>query len=188
MTDRVDIMLREWQIRRPDLDMSALAVVSRLLRAAYHMQARLDGLANAYGLSHQGDVEVLTHLYRVHPERGLTPTELAEALLLTAGGMTVRLRRLREAGLISRRPNPRDGRGVLVRLTAAGIELAEHALPTLLEAQADSIEGLAPVERDHLADLLRTLLEGLGDVPAFRPPISVPSQPAPTGTEMRDER
>jgi DNA-binding MarR family transcriptional regulator len=173
MSDRVDTMLEEWKARRPDLDMSALAVVYRVLRASHHLQARLDGLANAYGLSHQGDVEVLTRLYRLHPERGLTPTELAEALLLTAGGMTVRLRRLHEAGLISRTPNPRDGRGVLVHLTAPGIELVEHALPTLLDAQAASIESLAPVERSQLADLLRTLLEGLGDVPAFRPPISV---------------
>lgn len=173
MSDRVDNMLEEWQQRRPDLDTSTLAVVARVLRASHHLQATLDDIAEAYGLSHQGDLDVLTEIYRANPDRGLTPTELAEALLLTAGGMTVRLHRLRDAGLINRTPNPHDGRGVLVRLTSAGIDLVEHALVTLLDAQANSIRNLDPTERTQLADHLRTLLEGLGDVPAFRPPISV---------------
>lgn len=171
MSDRVDNMLREWEQRRPDLDTSALAIVSRLLRAARHLQEILDDIAAAYGLSHQGDLDVLTDLYRADPDRGLTPTELAESLLLTAGGMTLRLHRLQAAGLIRRTPNPHDGRGVLVRLTPAGVDIAEHALATALDAQADSIRSLSPVERSQLADLLRTLLEGLGDVPPFRPPI-----------------
>jgi DNA-binding MarR family transcriptional regulator len=171
--DRIDNTLLEWQERRPDLDTSTLAVVSRVLRAAHHLQTTLDDIAAAYGLSHQGDLDVLTDLYRSGPDRGLTPTELADALLLTAGGMTVRLHRLQRAGLISRTPNPNDGRGVLVHLTPAGVDLAEHALITLLDAQATSIRSLEPDERRQLADLLRTLLEGLGDVPAFRPPIAV---------------
>ncbi|HEY5686313.1 MAG TPA: MarR family transcriptional regulator [Acidimicrobiia bacterium] len=173
MSDRVDDVLREWKQQRPDLDTSALAVVSRLLRASRLLQETLDDIAAAYGLSHQGDLDVLTDLYRADPGRGLTPTELAEALLLTPGGMTVRLHRLQDAGLISRTPNPRDGRGVIVRLTPAGIDLAEHALVTLLDTQAAGIRSLEMVERSELANLLRTLLEGLGDVPAFRPPISV---------------
>ncbi len=173
MTDRVDNIIQEWQRRRPDLDTSTLAIVSRVLRASHLLQVTLDGIAAAYGLSHQGDLDVLTDLYRANSDRGLTPTELADALLLTAGGMTVRLHRLEDAGLISRTPNPHDGRGVLVRLTQAGVDLAEHAFSTLLDAQAGSIRSLAPPERRELADLLRTLLEGLGDVPAFRPPILV---------------
>ena len=173
MSDRVDNVLAEWRQRRPDLDTSNLAVVARVLRASRLLQATLDDIAGAYGLSHQGDLEVLTDLYRADPDRGLTPTELAEALLLTAGGMTVRLHRLQDAGLISRTPNPHDGRGVIVRLTPAGSDLTKHALVTLLDAQATSIRSLASVERSQLTDLLRTLLEGLGDVPPLRPPITV---------------
>ena len=172
MTDRVHNMIEEWSGRRPDLDTSAFAVVSRVLRAAHHLQATLDRIAAAYGLSHQGDLDALMELYRAHPERGLTPTELANASLLTAGGMTVRLQRIQKAGLIDRNPNPNDGRGVLVRLTQTGVDLVEHALPTLLNAQAASVDGLSPSERTQLADLLRNLLAHLGDVPPFRPPVS----------------
>lgn len=173
MADRMDDILEEWGRRRPDLDTSGLEVVSRVLRAAHHLQGALDDIAASYGLSHQGDLDVLTEIYRTSPERDLTPTELAGALLLTAGGMTVRLHRLQDAGLIVRTPNPRDGRGVFVRLTPAGTEIAEHALSTLLDAQVTSIEGLDETERVQLAGLLRKVLEGLGDVPGFRPPISV---------------
>ena len=110
MTDRVDKIIEEWSGRRPDLDTSALAVVSRVLRASHHLEATLDRVAAAYGLSHQGDLDALMALYRADPEQGLRPTELAEALLSTTGGMTARLHRLQQAGLIDRIPNPRDGR------------------------------------------------------------------------------
>ncbi len=176
MTDRVDDTIQQWRQRRPDLDTSNLAVVSRVLRAAHHLQAKLDDIAAGYGLSHQGDLDVLTELYRTNHDHGLTPTKLADALLLTAGGMTVRLHRLQESGLISRTPNPYDGRGIFVRLTDAGTNLAEHALTIVLEAQANNLRSLTPAKRKQLADLLRTLLEGLGDVPAFQPPI-VANQP-----------
>ncbi len=173
MTDRVDNILQEWTQHRPDLDTSALAVVSRVLRSSRHLQAQLDAIAASYGLSHQGDLDSLTELYRADPDRGLTPTELANALLLTAGGMTVRLHRLQKAGLVDRHPNPRDGRGVLVRLTPTGTNLVEHALPIVLDAQSKSIASLKPAERTRLSGLLRTMLEGLGDTPPFQPPITI---------------
>ena len=173
MADHMDSILEEWGHRRPDLDTSGLAVVARVLRAAHHLQGTLDDIAASYGLSHQGDLDVLTEIYRTSPERDLTPTELAGALLLTAGGMTVRLHRLQDGGLIVRTPNPSDGRGVFVRLTPAGTEIAEHALSTLLDAQVTSIQGLDDTERTQLVGLLRKVLEDLGDVPAFRPPVSV---------------
>ncbi|MGA9598072.1 MAG: hypothetical protein WBV06_18105 [Acidimicrobiia bacterium] len=79
----------------------------------------------------------------------------------------------RPSSAIGRRtPNPHDGRGVLVRLTDAGTELAEHALTILLQAQADSLRSLTAAKRSQLADLLRTTLEGLGDTPAFNPPFT----------------
>ena len=120
MDDRVDSIIREWHERRPELDFSPLEIVVRVIRASHLLQDRLDRIAEAYGLSHTGDLDVLTDLDRAGPPHQRTPSELAEALLLTTGGMTVRLNRLQRAGLIERLPNPRDGRGVLVRLTPIG--------------------------------------------------------------------
>lgn len=168
MTDRLDHMLDRWRASRPDVDFSPLEVGTRLLRAAHYLQARLDGIAAAYGLSHRGDLETLTELDLVGP---LTPSQLAEDLLLTSGGMTVRLNRLQTTGLIERRPNPRDGRGVLIHLTPAGKDLARDALATVLQTQSVIVGMLEPSDRGDLGRLLRTLLTELGDTPAFSPTI-----------------
>ncbi|HUP17010.1 MAG TPA: MarR family transcriptional regulator [Acidimicrobiia bacterium] len=169
-TDRLDHILERWRTSRPDVDFSSLEVGTRVLRAAHYLHARLDRIAAAYGLSHRGDLETLTELDLVGP---LTPTELAEDLLLTSGGMTVRLNRLQAAGLVERRPNPRDGRGVLIHLTPAGRDIAEDALASLLQAQSEIVGLLEPSERSDLTRLLRTLLTGLGDAPPFSPTITV---------------
>lgn len=168
MTDRLAPMLESWRASRPDLDLSPLEVGTRILRAAHLIQSRLDSIAAAYGLSHRGDLETLTQLDFVGP---LAPSALAEDLLLTSGGMTVRLNRLQAAGLIEREPNPRDGRGVIVHLTPAGHEVAEHAFASLLDAQSAIVDTLDPSDQERLAKILRTLLAALGDRPPFSPTI-----------------
>ena len=173
MTDRLDAMLTRWQASRPDVDFSPLELSNRILRAAHLIQTRLDDVAAAYGLSHRGDLETLVELDLVGP---LSPSELAETLLLTTGGMTVRLNRLQSAGLIERQPNPRDGRGVLVRLTQSGSNLVGHAFGTVLSAQAAMVGTLEISERERLVELLRTLLSELGDKPPFMPPVAVKPQ------------
>lgn len=170
MTDRLDAMLTRWQTSRPDLDFSPLEVGNRVLRAAQLIQTKLDSIAAAYGLSHRGDLETLTELELVGP---LSPSELAEDLLLTSGGMTVRLNRLQTAGLIERHPNPRDGRGVLVHLTTAGSDLVNDAFTNILDAQSSIVGTLKSPERERLAGLLRTLLYELGDRPPFVPSVAV---------------
>jgi len=173
MDDQVDELIREWRQRRPDLDFSALELVSRLTRSALYLQRKLDEIAAAYGLSHTGDLDVLADLDRAGHPYERTPSQLAQTQLVTAGGMTVRLNRLQRAGLIDRRPNPHDGRGVLVRLTRMGREVIDDALPTVLEAQAGAMSVLDQPKQDQLATLLRDLLVGLGDTPAFRPALAV---------------
>jgi DNA-binding MarR family transcriptional regulator len=173
MPDRVDNIIAEWRERQPDLDFRPLEVVSRILRAAHHLQARLDDIAAAYGLSHTGDLDVLIELHRAGPPHERAPSALAEAQLVTTGGMTVRLNRLQEHGLVERRPNPNDGRGVLVRLTSLGEAMAKDALPTLIETQAAVITALDVSDQERLADTLRKLLIVLGDTPAFQPGIVV---------------
>lgn len=168
IADRLGLMLDRWRASRPDLDFSPLEVTTRVLRAAHLIQTRLDSIATAYGLSHRGDLETLIDLELVGP---LTPSVLAEDLLLTSGGMTVRLNRLQAAGLVERQPNPRDGRGVLVRLTPVGSDLARDSLATLLEAQSAMVGAFEQTDQSRLAKLLRSLLTDLGDLPPFSPMV-----------------
>ncbi len=174
-SDRLDRILEKWRRSRPDIDFSTFEVGTRVLRAAHYLQAGLDRIAAGYGLAHQGDLDVLTQLDLLGPQ---TPSMLAQDLLLTSGGMTVRLNRLQGAGLIERKPNPDDGRGVLVYLTPKGRELAQDALVALSQAHAAVIAKLDPADSTNVNRMLRALLSGLGDVPTFTPSVTAGLRPS----------
>ena len=72
--------------------------------------------------------------------------------------MTNRIDRLAAAGLVRRKPDPRDKRGVLVTLTDQGRAKADAALADLLRRERALLADLDRGERQHLAGLLRTLL------------------------------
>jgi DNA-binding MarR family transcriptional regulator len=76
--------------------------------------------------------------------------------------MTNRVDRLTARGLVERLPDPRDRRGVLVRLTVEGKAAVDGAFEALLAAEADLLADLPAGERTRLAELLRTLLAPFG--------------------------
>jgi DNA-binding MarR family transcriptional regulator len=77
--------------------------------------------------------------------------------LVTSGTMTNRLDRLEELKMITRQPDPDDGRGSLVTLTASGMRAVDKALDGLLEHERDLLKGLTREQRVALADLLSVL-------------------------------
>jgi DNA-binding MarR family transcriptional regulator len=78
--------------------------------------------------------------------------------LVTSGTMTNRVDRLTGRGLVERLPDPRDRRGVIVRLTAEGLRTVDDAFAGLLERERALLAGLAAEERGQLAALLRRLV------------------------------
>jgi DNA-binding MarR family transcriptional regulator len=163
--DAIDHVIRSWDRERPDLDVSPLGIVSRLMRAAHSIQHRLDQIAAAHGVSHKGDLDVLTALRRSGEPYELSPSQLAEAVQLTSGGMTIRLDRLEHAGLVERFPNPGDRRGILVQITAVGEDLIDRAFAESLDVQRSLIERFDATDRKVFEELLRRLLLDLGDTP-----------------------
>lgn len=157
-----------------DADTSGLAVTGRLLRLARHVEAARERLLERFGLS-VADFDVLATLRRSALPQGLKAKELQASVMITSGGMTKRLDRLEAAGLIERRPDPDDRRGVLITLTKAGRRLIEGALPTLLAAETDMTRGALGTdrERERLADLLRRFLI------AIEGPADETAQPGP---------
>jgi DNA-binding MarR family transcriptional regulator len=72
--------------------------------------------------------------------------------------MTNRLDRLEELQLITREPDPNDGRGSLVTLTRAGMRAVDSAMEDLLENERELLQNLSAKEREVLADLLSKLV------------------------------
>lgn len=157
LTDSVDEMLRAWAVRDPDLDVSPLEVVGRLLLCARHLEQALAAAIRPLGLSF-GDFDVLNTLRRRGDHEGTNPTELARSSLITSGAMTTRLDRLARAGLIQRTPDPTDRRGQLVTLTPRGERLATQALHAVIAADQAFLEPLDPNQRATAATLLKQLL------------------------------
>jgi DNA-binding MarR family transcriptional regulator len=137
-----------------------MSVVGRLFRATALADAELGPPLAAIGLQ-PGWSDILAALRRAGPPSELNPTQLMRATLLTSGGTTKRLDRLAEAGLVERRPDPNDRRGILVRLTRKGRALIDRAMPIHLANQDRLLAGLDAAERRMLEDLLRKLLASL---------------------------
>ena len=155
--DAVDEVLAGWRAARPDLDPSPLALVGRVVVLARLLEARVEEALAKHRLS-LGQFDILATLRRHGPGGGLTPTQLMGSVVLSSGGMTSRLDKLAERGLVARRPDPDDRRGVLVGLTAKGRKLIDAATATRFADAADSLPPLGAADRARLEKMLRVWL------------------------------
>jgi DNA-binding MarR family transcriptional regulator len=155
-SDEVDRIVDAWSRERPDLDFSPLQVLSRVARLARHLdRAR----RTAFGASdlESWEFDVLSALRRAGSPYQLSPKSLLQQTLVSSGTMTNRIDRLLERGLVERRTDPNDGRGILVVMTPAGRERVDRAIAQLLTSEAELLEGLSAADQERLAILLRKL-------------------------------
>jgi len=95
------------------------------------------------GMSMAG-FSVLNHMIRLgHEHRA--PSRIASAMQVTRGAMTGTLKRLEAEGWIEVTPDPEDGRGKAVRVTAAG-----------RAARGAALQALGPLFEELLADVEAT--------------------------------
>jgi DNA-binding MarR family transcriptional regulator len=155
--DEVDEIVARWQSERPDLDVAPLQVLSRVSRLARHLDRARRAAFAAHGLE-TWEFDVLSALRRQRPPYQLSPGALLRATLVTSGTMTNRIDRLAAAGLVSRRRDQDDKRGVLVQLTGAGLRTVDAAMSDLLARERDLLTGLDAAQQAELSSLLRILL------------------------------
>jgi DNA-binding MarR family transcriptional regulator len=124
-----------------------------LLRAHASLLRRLDtDLQQATGLA-LADFDVLAQLAQAHG--GLRMTELADRALISRSGMSRRVARLVDEGLLRRDKAGSDGRGVVVALTQAGITRLAATAP--VHARGISELFVAQLDDQELALLERAL-------------------------------
>ncbi|MEU4406511.1 MarR family winged helix-turn-helix transcriptional regulator [Streptosporangium sp. NPDC023963] len=155
--DEVDLLVAAWRQERPDLDVEPLQVLSRVSRLARHLDRARRASFAEHGLE-TWEFDVLTALRRAGEPYEMSPGALLRATLVTSGTMTNRIDRLAAAGLVRRRPDPEDRRGVLVSLTDAGRTRVDGAFADLLRRERELLSGLGKREQQALSGLLRTLL------------------------------
>jgi DNA-binding MarR family transcriptional regulator len=82
-----------------------------------------------------------------------TPSELARHTGLTSGAATAMLDRLERAGLIERRPNPKDRRGTLIVPAESSAEKVASWFESVRKAQDELISSYSESELEIIADV-----------------------------------
>ncbi|WP_374773987.1 MarR family transcriptional regulator [Streptomyces sp. NBC_01310] len=158
--DAVDAITAQWFAVRPDLDTAPMAVFGRIYRISKAMGDAVEERYARFGIS-RGEFDVVATLRRSGDPYTLSPRQLSATLMLTTGGMTGRLDKLEKAGLLCRKPDPHDRRGLQVTITDRGLALVDEAVGAGLEVQRAALTGFADEEVDALTGLLRKLLAGV---------------------------
>lgn len=164
-TDSIAAFIADWQRERPDLDPWPLGIFGRTSRIYAHFLRRADTWLSPLGLGWES-FSLIAALRRSGKPYELNPTELQRQSLLTSGAMTNRIDRVEALGLVERRPDTADRRGVIVRLTPAGRALADKAIAVHFAKTAAVLGALNPREREQLDQLLAKLLHSLENAPA----------------------
>jgi DNA-binding MarR family transcriptional regulator len=107
------------------------------------------------------EYEILVQLSE-HPDRAMRMSELAERVVNSRSRLTHTVRRMEEGGLVTRRPCPDDGRGVLCELTDAGMARIVEAAPGHVEAVRRVLFDVVDADDlRHLGAVFTTIREAL---------------------------
>lgn len=131
-----------------DLKIALGAAVGRLYRR----------LRAERGVDELSDTQhgVLAQIARLGP---CTPTQLCEHARVTAPSMNQAVTGLVDAGLVTREPDPDDGRKVRIVPTESGLEIAAEARRRRHVWLQSRLDTLTPAQRATLADAAAILLD-----------------------------
>jgi DNA-binding MarR family transcriptional regulator len=151
----------------PDLDYEVEGIVDRIAGLNKRFRRDLEVTLGEHGLSY-ADWKVLGSLWH-EANHCSSPGELCADLELSSGAMTSRLDRLERAGLLQRRPDPDDRRGVKVDLTPEGSRAWLESTNAQARKEALVAGALTRREQVQLNTLLRKLMLELDRVDAAGP-------------------
>lgn len=152
--DPIDEILDQWTEERPDLDTASLGVVIRVMTLYRSFQRQATRALEPLDLE-LWEYDVLSAPRRQGKPFALPATGLARETNLSSGAMTNRIDRLETRGLVRRRPDRRDRRGVIVSLSAKGRKLIDTAIQHRLDSAKESLQSLSAAQQRELARLLR---------------------------------
>lgn len=150
----LDRLLSQWRRERPDLDTFCMALCGEIWRAGDRLMIGLRDNLDRHELDFPS-LDVLLTLRRNGPENSMSPTDLSADQMLSTSAMTARLDKLESRGLIERKLNKSDRRGILVELTLQGIALTEPLVEGHVAAEQAMLTNLSDAEQKQLLNLLQ---------------------------------
>ena len=138
----------------------SMAAITSVMRAQQILLAQVDAVVKPYGLTF-ARYEALVLL--TFSQAGELPlSKIGERLMVHPTSVTNTVDRLERSGLVARRPNPMDGRGVLASITERGRKVVEQATRDLV-AMDFGLGSYDAAGCRELFEVLRPLRVAAGD-------------------------
>lgn len=136
-----------------------ISLIGSFMRAK---RARLERLLEGQGV-HPGQAPML---FAIFNEDGLTQKRLGEKMNLKPASVTIMLRRLQKAGLISKLPDEKDLRVFRVSLTEKGNGIKASVKNAIEAVELDACSKLADDEIEDLKRIIGKMKSGLEEASA----------------------
>ncbi len=128
--------------------------IDYILRATWQAVSRMyNEEAAKYGAS----MSVGFALLSLDKDKGSPSTTLGPKMGMEATSLTRTLKSMEEKGLITRKKNPVDGRGVLIHLTKFGKEKRELSKNTVLKFNETIREHISEEKLQHFIEVSETI-------------------------------
>ena len=149
-----------WSKERPDLEFGSMELSLKLNSIVRAVSEQIARQLESLGIN-LGEFDVLATLRRHGRGAKLTPKEISAATFVTPSGLTNRLARLEKMGLISRHADPRDGRGALIMITAAGKRMADRGIEVVVAIEDHYMNELSVQMKKGLDQSMTRLIKTL---------------------------
>jgi DNA-binding MarR family transcriptional regulator len=159
----IDETIQTWAEQRPDLDFASMSLSLKLTSVVRAVSYEIARQLEETGIN-LGEFDVLATLRRHGHGAKLTPKEIAAATFVTPSGLTSRLARLEKIGLITRQADPSDGRGALIKITAAGKRLADQGIEIVVAIEDRFINELPTQMKKGLDQSMTRMIKTLDSV------------------------
>lgn len=131
---------------------------------------------NEEASKYDGSMAIGFALLSIDKEEGTPSTKIASRMGMEATSLTRTLKTLEEKGLIVRKPNPNDGRGVLIYLTDFGKEKRELSKSTVLKFN-DIIKNCISSEKfQNFMEVIEIINEIIQDKNIFNQPEKIENE------------
>lgn len=102
-------------------------------------------------------------LHQIGANEGMSVREVADATATDQSSVSAVVKKLEDAGLITRSWSAEDARRAELRLTAKGRRLLQRSALTAQERLIMTVREFSPTRRRQLGQMLEQIVEGMGE-------------------------
>ena len=138
--------------------------IDYILRATWQAVSRM---YNEEASKFEGSMAIGFALLSIDKEDGTPSTYISNRMGMEATSLTRTLKTLEEKGLIIRKKNPEDGRGVLIYLTDYGKKMRAQSKETVLQFNETIRKNISEEKLNHFMEVADTINELISEKKIF---------------------